>query len=100
MLTCVAGVKGGGGGAVKGVRKKRRSEKRIGDWEEKGGNAFYNNLVDTAEQHLRMCIDGRGLRSKPESFAKGFPKHSCILAIFRVDSGVLLNRVTQKRVTE
>ena len=42
--------------------------------------------VDRAEQLLRMCIDGRGLGSKLVSFAKGFSKHSYILAISKVDS--------------
>ena len=40
--------------------------------------------IDRAEQRLRMCRDGRGLELV--SFAKGFSKHSYILAIFKVDS--------------
>ena len=42
-----------------------------------------------AKQRLRMCRDGRGLGSKLVSFAKGFSKHPCILAIFKVDSEYL-----------
>ena len=42
--------------------------------------------VDRAEQRLRMCRDGRGLGSKLVSFANGFSKHPCILAIFKGDS--------------
>ena len=45
--------------------------------------------VDRAEQRLRMCRDGRGLGSKLVSFEKGYSKHPCILAIFRVDSEYL-----------
>ena len=41
---------------------------------------------DRAEQRLHMCRDGRGLGSKLVSFAKGFSKHPCILAIFKVNS--------------
>ena len=44
---------------------------------------------DRAEQRLRMCRDKRGLGSKLVSFAKGFSKHSHILAIFKVDSEYL-----------
>ena len=36
-----------------------------------------------------MCRDGRGLGSKLVSFAKGFSKHTHILAIFKVDSEYL-----------
>ena len=36
-----------------------------------------------------MCRDGRGLGSKLVSLTKGFSKHPCILAIFKVDSEYL-----------
>ena len=36
-----------------------------------------------------MCRDGRGLGSKLVSFTKGFSKHPCILAIFKVVSEYL-----------
>ena len=42
-----------------------------------------------AEQRLRMCGDRRGRGSKLVSFAKGFSKHPCILAISKVDSEYL-----------
>ena len=38
---------------------------------------------DRAEQRLRFCSDGRGLRSKLVPFVKGFSKHPDILAIFK-----------------
>ena len=46
-------------------------------------------LNDRAEQHLRMCIDGRGLGSNLVSFSKGFSKHPHFLAIIKVDSEYL-----------
>ena len=45
--------------------------------------------TDRVEQRRRMCRDGRGLGSKLVSFAKGFSKHTHILAIFKADSEYL-----------
>ena len=47
------------------------------------------SMIDRAEQRLRMFRDVRGLGSKLVSFAKGFSKHTYILAIFKVDSEYL-----------
>ena len=44
---------------------------------------------DRDEQRLRKRRGGRGLGSKLVSFAKGFSKHPCILAISKVDSEYL-----------
>ena len=46
------------------------------------------DMCDRAER-VRMCRDGRGLGTKLVSFAKGFSKHTYILAIFKVDSEYL-----------
>ena len=46
------------------------------------------DMCDRAER-VRMRKDGRGLGTKLVSFAKGFSKHTYILAIFKVDSEYL-----------
>ena len=52
------------------------------------GNRMNPDMCDRAER-VRMCRDGRGLGTKLVSFAKGFSKHTYILAIFKVDSEYL-----------